>query len=331
MSDARSKTLSALLTRGTRFEPEYKRGLSNHLPMTLIALAELGADDARLAAFFEQYSAKLEPKRPSQLRLNTSNWRDHLGEHAHASAYAAFFEAEYARLGERELLQHYLPLLMPGVGGGAFHPLIRLSYALHAQHKPEVIEALAAWAVAYLELEKEPAERATTSAPEAVARLQQFHGSGPSFRFPGCNIFQRMERVAQLEGFAALTAGPDSLSEIAALCLDLFRSTMDFTALHAVTSAHAMRAALPYFKSPRRAIGHYWVALSAAYLTIGAPSLKPASKGTALPSWEEIAQAALPSKDEHVIKYVHTAHEEWKHYGNEDYRRTAAEKSGYRA
>jgi hypothetical protein len=44
-------TLVELLSDGARHAPEFGGGLSNHLPMALLALQRLGADDTHLTAW----------------------------------------------------------------------------------------------------------------------------------------------------------------------------------------------------------------------------------------------------------------------------------------
>ena len=57
--------LAQLLDDGARFDAEFAGGLSNHLPMALVSLKRLGADDRRLAEFAAGYSARLEPAPPA--------------------------------------------------------------------------------------------------------------------------------------------------------------------------------------------------------------------------------------------------------------------------
>ncbi|MDE2372582.1 MAG: hypothetical protein KGN16_26695, partial [Burkholderiales bacterium] len=52
------KTLHRLLDAAQRYPNAYDGGLATHLPMALHALAGLGADDARLEAWFAMYVAR---------------------------------------------------------------------------------------------------------------------------------------------------------------------------------------------------------------------------------------------------------------------------------
>ncbi|MDO8757548.1 MAG: hypothetical protein Q7J64_06030, partial [Elusimicrobiota bacterium] len=51
----------SLLEAGCRHSAFYERDLANHLPMTLIALDALGADEKQIAAYAARYEKKLAP------------------------------------------------------------------------------------------------------------------------------------------------------------------------------------------------------------------------------------------------------------------------------
>jgi len=58
-------TLEALLDAELAYDPVTVQAFSDHLPMALVALDRLGADDARLAEFAEHYTRSLLPARDS--------------------------------------------------------------------------------------------------------------------------------------------------------------------------------------------------------------------------------------------------------------------------
>ena len=57
-----SAACRALLADSQRFSAKFGGGMFNHLPMALLALDRLGADEARLREFAAMYSRKLRPK-----------------------------------------------------------------------------------------------------------------------------------------------------------------------------------------------------------------------------------------------------------------------------
>jgi hypothetical protein len=147
-----------LIEKGLRqYSAEYRSGeitgLSNHLPMCLYALEELGASAARIDRFYEWYVRRLDKRRVTGVeRMRPSQWQTRLGEHAGNHEYFLLFTRELERRAIPDVLAEYLPVLFKGVGGGAFHPLIRLAYALEMDSRAEIGESLASWCMAYLEL-----------------------------------------------------------------------------------------------------------------------------------------------------------------------------------
>lgn len=64
-------------------------------------------------------------------------------------------------------------------------------------------------------------------------------------------------------------------------------------------------------------------------MTIGCPKLaKPVAQPTTLPTWEKIFDIAKKSTNDHVIKFIYTAFEEFNFYQIELYHLAAAKKSG---
>ncbi len=114
------------------------------------------------------------------------------------------------------------------------------------------------------------------------------------------------------------------LCDLSRVALSLYASTNDFTALHLVTSCHAMRLVLPYCRDQGQAMASYWMAFAAAYITIGCPACVDLDRSAhAGPSWEEIAARAVLSNDDHTIKLVYTCRAEEEFYQEPIYRKIA--------
>lgn len=300
------KALQTLLDEGARFDAEYRGGLSNHLPMALLALQRLGADEARLAGFASAYAARLEPAPPAAEWPAGEAWAHRLGEREAWPAYRALFAEWLSYELPEQVLEQVLPQLMAGCGAAAFHGLIRAAYAVQSRHDGELADALAYWACRWLPLD------GTLPATE--------HGL----------IFERMQVAAAQPGFeeavdaVALDAGTlERLSRASAM---LYAASGDFTVLHLVTSCHAMRVLLPYADDGLAAVDEYIVAhvaglrASAAGVTSGAAPGEPAP----LLPWDELIAAALASDDEHLIKLVDSAREEEAAYGGNEWQRAAS-------
>ena len=128
-----------------------------------------------------------------------------------------------------------------------------------------------------------------------------------------------MESISKHQDFIgyynSFEVNEDSLTEIADICIKLYLSSSDnFTALHAVTSCHALRIVSKNCKNKKELFHHYWHAIGAAYIDIGMPELISDFDTSDLPSWEEIQLKATESTNDHLIKLVYTCKEECEHY-----------------
>jgi len=293
-------SLAALLADGARFDAEYRGGLSNHLPMALLALQRLGAGDARLAAFAAGYAKRLEPAPAAAVWPAGDAWPGRLGEREAWPAYRALFSEWLTHEDPEALLPQALPVLLPGCGAAAFHGLIRTAHAVQAGHAQELADGLAYWACRYLALDGRP--------PAAE------HGL----------IFEQMQQAAAKHGFdkavdaVAIDAG--TLERLARESATLYAASGDFTVLHLVTSAHALRVLLPFIDEPMAAAQAYARAWVAARKACGARAGTPAA---VLP-WDELVAAALAADDEHLIKLVDSCREEERAYGGGDWQRAAS-------
>jgi hypothetical protein len=325
---SRETRLRSLLDRNHHLHPEFNRGLSNHLSMGLFSLAALGAPLERLESFAESHWRKLEPlPKDSGPRVTEQNWTSFLGRREALPGFRSLFSAQIADAGVSRTLRRSLPALIPGVGAGAFHALIRTGYGVRFRDAQEVADGLAYWAVAFLPLGPLlPAERDRDPVEvlEKVHKSPNLGGLDPAGRL----IFDKMKTAAALPGFhnavGALRPGDETLPALASAAVKLYLGTGDFTALHMVTGAHAYRLLAPSLESSPEALRYFWQALVAAYITIGAPALvQPHAEGAA-PSWTAISSKAVASLDEHDIKLVEVSREEEAFYRSPLYRRAAA-------
>jgi hypothetical protein len=301
--------LTALLDQGAAFDAEYRGGLSNHRPMALLALARLGASPQRLAAFARHYEARLEPAPPWQAWPAGDAWKPRLGQRQAWPLYRDLFWHWLLTEDAGEVLRQALPPLMQGCGGAAFHGLIRTACAVQAAHRRELADALAYWACRWLDLGFS-SHTGGQDDPEVV--LRQLRAS----RSDADLIFERMQVAARDAHFQATVAqlrvAEHTLQRLARLAAQAYAASGNFTALHLVTSAHAVRILWPYLEDPLAAMQAYWRAYAAAVCASGMQA------GTAPPPrpWPELVAAALASDDEHVIKLVVSCREQRQFYGD---------------
>jgi Questin oxidase-like len=325
MNDIDTPTvLTTLLDRAQAFAPEYRGDLSNHLPMALVALDSLGADAARMASFFTVASAKLDPvPRPAHACKDWSTKRGDLT--AFASLRAHFSEAITAN-GRDATLRQTLPLLVDGVGAAAFHGLLRTASAMVAQHDDELASGLAHWACWHMPLEAFVAAP-TESDPDVSMWLAGIAKRANGWRSEAGLIALRMMAFAQTpafrDGVDRLAVHDGTLRELATQALAIYLRTKNFTVLHLITSAHALRLLMPWIDAPLIAVRHYARTYAAGVAASGVKVDAPMIAVNVLP-WPDVLRAGAASDDEHVIKLVYACHEEWKVTGDVEYQRAAS-------
>lgn len=316
--------LTALLDRAQAFAPEYHGNLSNHLPMALVALNALGADAARMEAFFTIASAKLEPAPP--LASASEDWLAKRGDLAAFAAIRAHFAQAIATHGRDATLRQTLPLLMDGVGAAAFHGLLRTASAVVAAHDDELASGVAHWACWHLPLAPFVAAQ-TVAASDVPTWLAGVAAQAGGWTSTAGLIALRMTAFAQTaafhDGADRLAVHDGTLRELAAQALAIYLRTGNFTVLHLITSAHALRLLLPWQAEPLVAVRHYARAYAAGVAASGVKVDAPIIAVNALP-WPDALRAGAASDDEHVIKLVYACHEEWKVTGDSDYQRAAS-------
>ncbi len=333
-----TKALERAVSWSRQWSAEFPFFLANHLPMVLIALHRMGADDARLESYCHIYHEKngLVPVPGPIGEVNRGNWREFLGQREREGDYRAFFAGEVARLGATRAAVVYLPQLFPGFAASALHAFMRMAYATMTDDDEETGVALAYWAATYLSLGASQARAPTTDDPAEV--LAYMYGP-PTFRHVETErdlLWHFMHAIAQKPEFAPvvdmLAIGPETHERVARLSLALYASTLDFCALHAVTGTHWLRLMAPRTMSDAATpLRYFWQAIAALVPKIGFPTLPTADQLEAwrrmrLPDWPEIFSEAVTRDDEHDLSLSFSAGEEFKRYGDPLYKYAAAKR-----
>jgi Questin oxidase-like len=309
-----NNTLMALLNDGARFAPEFGGGMSNHLPMALLALQRLGASEARLSAYAAGYSQRLDPAPPAATWPAGDPWRERLGDRAAWPAYRQFF-AEWLVVEEASsVLGQVLPHLLQGSGGSAFHGLIRCAYAVQSAHLAELADALAYWAVCWHHIG--PQGEPVAGQQPVLATL----AAVPRVKSDAFSISRQMRAVAGHSDFDATVASAlideHSLPLLAQHAAELYAGSGNFVVLHLVTGCHALRTLLPFVDEPLQAVRSFWFAYAAGH---AAADVVAGATPAPLP-WAAIIDRAIDDDDEHVIKLVDSCREHERAYGGEAWR-----------
>ncbi|HZZ61996.1 MAG TPA: questin oxidase family protein [Roseiarcus sp.] len=334
---AKSEGLERALAWSRQSSVELPFFLSNHLPMALVALHRMGADDDRLDAYCRIYHEKngLMPVPGPIGSVDADNWREFLGQREREGDYRLFFANEVSRLGAAQAATTYLPHLFPGMAASALHALMRMAYATMIDSDEETGIALAYWAATYLSLGVSQGGAPSTDDP---ADVLAYMCGPPTFRRVETErdlLWHFMRAIAQKPEFALvvdmLAIGPETHDRIARLSLALYASTLDFCALHAVTGTHWLRMIAPRMSDAATPLRYFWQAIAALVPKIGFPSLASADqleewRRMRLPDWPEIFGEAVKRDDEHDLSLCFSAGEEFKRYGDPLYKYAAAKR-----
>ena len=282
---AKSEGLERALAWSRQWSVEFPFFLANHLPMVLIALHRMGADDARLEAYCHIYHEKngLVPVPGPIGTVTRDNWREFLGQREREGDCRLFFTNEVARLGATQAATVYLPHLFPGLAASALHAFMRMAYATMTDSDEETGIALAYWAATYLSLGASQARAPATEDPAEV--LAYMYGPA-TFRHVETErdlLWHFMRAIAQKPEFAPvldmLAIGPETHDRVARLSLALYVSTLDFCALHAVTGTHWLRLIAPRTPDAAAPLRYFWQAIAALVPKIGFPTWLAREKG----------------------------------------------------
>ena len=292
------EALERAVSWSRQWSAEYPHCLANHLPMVLVALHRMGADDARLDAYCRLYHEmnRLVPP-PHLVAVDRENWRDFLGRRECEGDYRAFFFGEVARLGADRAAKLYLPTLFGGFAASALHAFMRMAYATMTDSDEETAVALGYWAATYLTL---GASQGSPPATEDPAQVLAYMYGPPSFRHVEIEqdlLWHFLRAVAAKPDFAEvfdmLAIGPQTHDRIAKLSLEIHAAAGDFASLHAVTGAHWLRLMAPRTPDPALALRPFWQAIAALVPKIGFPEMPTAEalqqwRAMRLPDWPEI-------------------------------------------
>ncbi|WP_164914155.1 questin oxidase family protein [Aquimarina sediminis] len=293
------------------YHPSYNNGISSHTPMSLVALDCMGASELQLKNYYERSTSKLDYRKDRSQENDFYFSEDTLGQKDQFENYFYYFSKALEKTSTEKLLGEVIPILIKGVAGSAFHPIIRLSYALQTNYKPEIAMSLAYWASEYLELGNS-FEQSAENLAEIRTKLNSY-----AINFTS-SIGLITDRITLIntniqKDNVIIQPHKITLNDIRDFCLGVFAKKNDFTLLHTVTACHAYRIISKYFLNNDISLRYFWEAIVMAQISTGLPY-----RNTEIPStntdndWSFVLKQACDSLDDHVIKLVYTCWEENK-------------------
>jgi hypothetical protein len=308
--------LSELLDAEPAYDPVARGGFINHTAMALVAAWRLGATTDQLDALYKDDV--------------TSDFLVVRAEPADLPAVRAEVESIGAELAVRRAA----PALVASPGSQFFHAVIRLEYGLDVAHAAQVANALHNWERHGDALADLPAGRGHRPFADLARDLAASSEMGSLQR-------SGLDDVAAAPWFSAAIAeadldAADLLDEVAAVALAAHVAGANIGSLHLVTGTRAARAVAPLLDAPvaRELAARTAQAVAAGLPRAGGHLPDPAEldrlRETAVPSWDDIARAAIDTGDHHVIKLTYTCLRETAATGDALYRWVAARETGLR-
>ncbi|MFD6431321.1 questin oxidase family protein [Streptomyces venezuelae] len=310
-------TLDEALERLHGTGPERLGRLTNHAPMAVEALAARGRAGA-VHRWLDLYAPKLEEFPASVEPVTEANRPAALGDPRRAADWIAYFDRQVAERPWRDVLAQWWPRLLPGLYGGATHPVIRVGHAVRT------LEAGDATGPRLAELAHGLGYWAARHSPLAdVTVLPGVHGSAADGLDAVAPLANRADggfpaRLARVEELPAWAAAVDDPEEARLRLVELVRAATHRYAthghgeatmlVHAATAPNAVLRALPAL--PRAlwvpSLRAAWTA-SAAVTAMYAPNEPVPYEPVGDLDAEEVFARALAHGDEHVIKFADTA------------------------
>ncbi|WP_369200448.1 questin oxidase family protein [Streptomyces sp. PU-14G] len=192
-------TLDEALERLHSTGPEFEGWLTNHAPMAVEALVRHG-QTGLVHRWLDGYADRLEDLPGSRAPVTDTNWRAALGDPSRLTDWTRFFTHKMEERPWRDVLALWWPLLLPGISGGATHPVIRTGHAVRAllteggdtsPRRAELAHALGYWAARHstlAEIEMLPGRASADEGYDAVPLIADQSGG----------IGERLARISAL-------------------------------------------------------------------------------------------------------------------------------------
>jgi hypothetical protein len=298
-----------------------------HGPMGAEVLSTLGYDD-QLSTWAETYKSHRQPLDPfpSVATIDPNDkpsWEGALGNLARVADWDTLFSDALKEQPWQEVLQRWLPRLMPGSAAGLTHGIIRTGHAVRALDDDceppqpllrELARALAFWAAAYTPLPGHPQLTGTRTLRRAIGTLPRPDQQWAPME---AGTFSRMSELSEYPAATeALGPPPDpgnALSDLSAAFSALIAANTDLDPMplvHTVTPIGAMRTLDPHLDGIpiEQRYTQLWRTSSAIVCGFTPTSYATSAfdhqiEGEPLAP-QELVSRAVEHKDPHVLKFT---------------------------
>lgn len=303
--------------------PDFANGLTNHAPMVVSALREVGATRAHIDKYQAMMAEKAHPVSAlAEEVADDAALMQLAGKRENYAGIHAYLTRQCLHHGHRTLVNTYVPQLADGLSAVAFHALIRLGHAVFDDDATEVVTALAYWVWANQALPFPEADTSPNGDPATIMAQLLDGTEWPEARFDTGLIYEEFDAVTQHPTYSSLRFRVAeqrlSYSALADLAIQLLWMHDDFTLLHGVTGVTAARRISTWLDDPDCLLQPMWKGLVIAFLSKGLrwlPTAEPSSKPSL--SVMQIKTLAAHSMRDHTVKLVAACLENYRRSKNE--------------
>jgi len=304
-----------------KYAPDYKNGLSNHLPMAQVALFQLTNDMDSVHLWTDYYINHTDLELTGTSDLLVTYIDQYLGQIEAYPAYVNFFEAWVAKSGIEVVLVEALNKLSKGLVARAFHAWIRLAYGVDSHNYDEVIKGLAYLASSYLpvpEASRKVALKELETVLDQVAKNQYFAGK-PLAEGLFTDVLGAIMEDSEFDALNFQVKGDpiDLFERMVDYAVEDYLHTGSFLELHTITALHAIAVLEPYIEDLSQVMAIYMTAYIASLLTIKDREQDGQPDSYKLETWEDAFSYVLSSSDAHSIKLTYASYQLYRFTEND--------------
>jgi hypothetical protein len=301
--------------------PEYGPGFSNHGPMAAEALLAMGRGDAVIPWAID-YRRRLQGSPQPGLPVFSGYWFEALGSIGRYADWVACFDEELRDEDWCTVLNMWVPRLLPGMVGAAWHGAIRTGHAVRSLNREEsagklreLARAMAYWAARYQSLPGFPVPGVEVRNPLAV--IDEVPALPDGERLMKGLIYEKVRRLSGFEPFERVINLTEPPADITPFFVDLLEAFVRvylanangrgsvITFIHGVTGPGAvyLMAACLLPDISRIALRYAWQASAALYAAIGR-EIDSTAYDACEETVDDLIAGAVETGDEHAIKFT---------------------------
>lgn len=307
----------------------YMGNLVNHLPMGQLAFYKMSNSLEDTLSYSEKHS-KISSANPIKAEYKrVKSIKECLGERDLYEPCLKLFQEEMTLENYHFSIFNTLNNYKLGMSSGIFHSLIRVAYAIEGletdkDYLPEVERALAYYITAYKEADL---FKSGIDSDRIIHEMRNLI-SNPNIKQllnENKSLGKRLKSLYSDEtymkfGFIINGDPNEKINAILNLAITAYANTKSIIALHCITGLHALVVLEKYWEDFPNALDIYTTCLVSHLLSIDDLSLDEFKLEEDYPSWEEIVNRGLKSRDVHTIKLIYSSSQLDKNYPHDGFK-----------